>query len=66
MTARRQRRTRYDRHISVRLPDPLVVELKAEAAAEGRTLRDYIRWLLVNSAAARIVASGELATVANG
>ena len=68
MTAKhRRRRTRFDRHISIRLPDPLVVELEAEAEAEGRSLRDYIRRLPVDSTTSRIMARGELATVtANG
>jgi hypothetical protein len=51
---RDMRTTKRERRMTVRLSEPLVDELTAEATADGRTLADYVRRLLVVAVAARL------------
>jgi predicted DNA binding CopG/RHH family protein len=49
------RTTKRQRRVTVRLSDSLVEELSAEAVQDGRPLADYVRRLLVDAVASRIV-----------
>jgi hypothetical protein len=52
---RNMRTTKREQRVTVRLSDSLVGELKAEAVQDGRPLADYVRRLLVDAVAARVV-----------
>jgi hypothetical protein len=47
------------RRVTVRLSDSLVDELNDEATRDGRPLADYVRRLLVDVVAERIVRRGQ-------
>jgi hypothetical protein len=48
------RQTRRTKRVTVRLAEPLQHELADAAAADGRPLAEYVRWVLVEHAAARM------------
>jgi hypothetical protein len=48
-------RTKREQRISVRVAGPLRDELEAEAVQDGRPLADYVRRLLIDAVAARMV-----------
>jgi predicted DNA binding CopG/RHH family protein len=49
------RKTKRERRVTVRLSDLLVDELNDEAMRDGRPLADYVRRLLVDVVAERVV-----------
>ena len=53
------RTTKRQRRVTVRLSEPLVAELSDEAVLHGRALADYVRHLLVNIIAERVVQRGQ-------
>jgi predicted DNA binding CopG/RHH family protein len=48
------RQTRRTKRVTVRLAEPLQHELADAAAADGRPLAEYVRWVLVEHAAQRL------------
>jgi hypothetical protein len=56
---RNMRTTKRQRRVTVRLSDSLVDELNDEATRDGRPLADYVRRLLVDVVAERIVRRGQ-------
>jgi predicted DNA binding CopG/RHH family protein len=49
------RTTKRQRRVTVRLSDSLVDELNDDASRAGRPLADYVRRLLIDAVAARII-----------
>ena len=49
------RTTKRQRRVTVRLSDSLVDELNDDASRAGRPLADYVRRLLIDAVAARMV-----------